>query len=55
MHKKMLSDKGQKNVIKILDIQNEEELIKSPFSKYFPLGSTKEPGITLYFALGGCN
>lgn len=29
-----------RNVIKILDIQNEQELIKSPFSKYFPLGPT---------------
>lgn len=44
-----------KNVIKILDIQNEQELIKSPFSKYFSLGPTKEPGITLHSALGGCN
>lgn len=44
-----------KNVIKILDIQYEQELIKSLFSKYFPLGPTKEPGITPCSALGRCN
>lgn len=44
-----------KNVIKILDIQTEQELIKSPFRKYVPLGSTKEPGVTLHSALGVCN
>lgn len=54
MQKKPLLIKA-KNVIKILDIQNEQELIKSPFSKYFPLGPAKEHGITLHSASGGCN
>lgn len=43
------------NVFKIFDIQNEQELIKGRFSKYFPLGPTKEPVITLHSALGGDN
>lgn len=32
-----------------------KNVIKSRFSNYFPLGPTKEPGITLHSALGGRN